>query len=58
MSLLIASFDADLPMWFGQEEYCCQKETYSGDNIDLDIKHVHQLQNLYFALTGEELELT
>ena len=22
------------------------------------IKHVHQLQNLYFALTGEELELT
>lgn len=23
-----------------------------------DIKHVHQLQNLYFALTGEELHLT
>ena len=22
------------------------------------LKHVHQLQNLYFALTGEELELT
>jgi hypothetical protein len=22
------------------------------------IKHVHQLQNLYFALTGKELELT
>jgi hypothetical protein len=22
------------------------------------IKHVHQLQNLYFALTGEELEIT
>jgi len=22
------------------------------------LKHVHQLQNLYFALTGEELEIT
>ena len=31
------------------------------DNCDggfkLDIKHVHELQNLYFALTGEELTL-
>lgn len=25
------------------------------DNEDLPIKYVHQLQNLYFALTGEEL---
>lgn len=24
---------------------------------DLDVKYVHQLQNLYFALTGEELTL-
>ena len=24
-------------------------------NYALEIKHVHQLQNLYFALTGEEL---
>ena len=24
----------------------------------VSLKHVHQLQNLYFALTGEELELT
>ena len=41
-----------------QDEYCFPYETYNGDNIDLEIKHVHQLQNLYFALTGEELELT
>jgi len=28
------------------------------DSIDLThIKHVHQLQNLYFALTGEELTI-
>jgi hypothetical protein len=25
-------------------------------NDRLEIKHVHQLQNLYFALTGEELQ--
>ena len=29
------------------------------DKVDLcEIKHVHQLQNLYFALTGEELTVT
>jgi hypothetical protein len=27
-------------------------------NIKQGIKHVHQLQNLYFALTNEELKLT
>jgi len=26
-------------------------------DIRVDIKHVHQLQNLYFALTGEELKI-
>ena len=30
-------------------------DNYFYDNIS--IKHVHQLQNLYFALTGEELTL-
>jgi hypothetical protein len=25
------------------------------NNIDKEVKHVHQLQNLYFALTGEEI---
>ena len=27
------------------------------DGYDIEIKYVHQLQNLYFAFTGEELEL-
>ena len=27
------------------------------ESIYLNIKHVHQLQNLYFALTGEELTI-
>jgi hypothetical protein len=44
-----ASFDADNPLWFGQAG-CCQFETIK-DNI----KYVHELQNLYFALTNEEL---
>jgi len=45
------SFSADLPLWFGQEG-CCQKET-----IKENIKYVHQLQNLYFGLTNEELTI-
>jgi len=27
------------------------------DNFIKDIKHLHQLQNLYFALTGQELDV-
>jgi hypothetical protein len=30
---------------------------YDGADIPKEIKHVHQLQNLYFALTGQELTL-
>mgnify|MGYP003658203865 CR=1 FL=1 len=29
----------------------------NGHGFINDLNHVHQLQNLYFALTGEELEL-
>jgi hypothetical protein len=32
--------------------------TDSNDNELTLVKHVHQLQNLYFALTNEELKLT
>jgi len=28
---------------------------YNPNSIDFEVKYVHQLQNLYFALTGEEL---
>ena len=45
--------DNNLTIWFADSgfyiESCIGK---------LRIKHVHQLQNLYFALTGEELTLT
>lgn len=47
------------------EQYDCLKvkiyphELGSAQSVkgDLQIKHVHQLQNLYFALTGEELTI-
>lgn len=29
-----------------------------GDFLEFDVKYLHQLQNLYFALTGEELPVT
>ena len=32
-------------------------ETDSGDVININIQHVHQLQNIYFALTNEELTI-
>jgi hypothetical protein len=31
--------------------------SFDGNKYDVKIKYVHQLQNLYFALTGEELQL-
>ena len=31
--------------------------TFYLDDIGLELKHVHQLQNLYFALTGKELTI-
>ena len=30
---------------------------FDNEMINIEIKYVHQLQNLYFALTGEELTL-
>jgi hypothetical protein len=40
----------------GEDEYSVFND--NGDYITLKgIKYVHQLQNLYFALTGEELTI-
>lgn len=33
------------------------QEYFQPDFLRIDIKYVHQLQNLYYALTGTELEL-
>jgi len=32
------------------------KEVYYGICVEVKIKYIHQLQNLYFALTGRELK--
>jgi hypothetical protein len=70
--LLKFGFEDSLKGWGGSQgsDYHYKKEfveiqTYDSDNnwhlknkFDVKFKHVHQLQNLYFALTGEELEST
>ena len=44
--------------WFYQDNKFRLNKNYSGFyySRNLDIKYVHQLQNLYFALTGCELQ--
>lgn len=37
--------------------YPCASIVSEGNWLNTNIKYVHQLQNLYFALTGKELEL-
>lgn len=52
--------------WIGVKELLSQPNTDNqifnywprGDSFSIQIKYVHQLQNLYFALTGEELTLS
>jgi len=41
--------------WFYEIEYCSGDEIEDRTNIIQRYDYVHQLQNLYFALTGEEL---
>jgi TATA-box binding protein (TBP) (component of TFIID and TFIIIB) len=43
----LENFDIDLKGWFG----------FNNMVANANIKYLHQLQNLYFALTGEELEV-
>jgi hypothetical protein len=58
-----AGFEDDLP--WKKNNFCLDSEcrfhvvdgTGYGVIIARQIKFVHQLQNLYFALTGEELEI-
>jgi hypothetical protein len=42
----------ELEYWF-----CYTYEGKDGQEVDIEIKSVHQLQNLYFSLTGDELIL-
>lgn len=42
------SIDLDLGGWFYYEDTAIE---------DVDVKYVHQLQNLFYCLTGQELEI-
>lgn len=44
----------DIHSWFSVFK---ADDFYYIDAFDIKIRYVHQLQNLYFALTGEELEI-
>lgn len=41
----------------GDEYWLCEQDAGKLQKIGKSFKYVHQLQNLYFALTGEELEI-
>jgi len=41
-------------LWFDGNDWCVMYNAMK-NNIVCYLKHVHQLQNLYFILTGEEL---
>lgn len=45
--------------WYFKHPYYKYKlsESFRLMLLGIDLKHVHQLQNLYFALTGEELKI-
>tara|TARA_R110002153_G_scaffold216657_1_gene369161 strand:- start:197 stop:601 length:405 start_codon:yes stop_codon:yes gene_type:complete len=45
------------PSWVSQTECNRFVIAHFDYEMDLEIKHVHQLQNLYFALTNEELTI-
>ena len=45
------SFDEDLDCYLSIDN------GHEWNSTDINIKYVHQLQNLYFALTGEELTI-
>lgn len=65
-----ADYEVDQIVWDYNDNFCIvqdgvppENEPFvfewedGRDNRKTDIKYVHQLQNLYFALTGEELQI-
>lgn len=43
--------------WDKLSGFCFQFENYQLNYEDIKVEYVHQLQNLYFSLTGKELEI-
>lgn len=40
-----------------QMEISLSRKCFISSLLTIEIKHIHQLQNLYYALTGEELQI-
>jgi len=53
----IHDLDIDLDFTFGPDGLT-PNPYYTGQTVVINIKYVHQLQNLYFALTGYELNIS
>jgi hypothetical protein len=56
-SFAYASFRDDWGFYHSYTDACDERDNNKFDAISFGIKYVHQLQNLYFALTGEELTI-
>jgi hypothetical protein len=56
-SFAYAHFRNDWGFYHSYTDAPNEEDNNKYDLISCDIKYVHQLQNLYFALTGEELEI-
>jgi hypothetical protein len=64
--LVRLGFEEDGPEWYWLSvkdkltsigySYSIKRQVIDFCEIEITITHVHQLQNLYFALTGEELK--
>lgn len=52
-------FDKAVNGWWSSDEIFSYRDGYFGFGVDrhTKIQYVHELQNLYFALTGEELTI-
>jgi hypothetical protein len=65
--LLKFGFEQDGPhwYWFSTEDrftdigysYSLEKNILEFNQLEVPIKYIHQLQNLYFSLTGQELTI-
>jgi hypothetical protein len=56
-SFAYAPFREDWGFYHSYTDASNDEDNNKFDFISCGIKHVHQLQNIYFALTGEELKL-
>ena len=56
-SFAYSSFREDYGFYHSYTDAIDEKDNNKYDFISCGIKHVHQLQNLYFALTGKQLTI-